>query len=289
MKMELNRAVYPNQHVVGWYRVGDDNENDAGSSSVMEHDVLLHKQITDFCKEDAVASGRSFVQEPIFVFMKQSLDETGTCSNVSNEMMGVENLNEEAYSNNSDSGDDELPLSIYELQQDLDGSVAFVDVKFELNSRDTERIAMEHLFKAQETKDTTGHLEQIETSIEQLDSSCISILLQYLKAVRGNEIAPNFDILRRINSLLHQISATNQCLDDVVLKRMSDRYMDCVMLGNLASLAKTVQSIQGYTEKLSIVSSLEIGSDSGSSAGQSFKNTRERELFLMRSHGSGWL
>lgn len=277
-KMELHRAVYPNQRVVGWYKVTDDKEQE--QENVTEWDLTWHRQTVQLClmEQEEKEQKMNVSVSPVVLFMRQQEAEDNTYN-----MDPTSAIKEE----------DILPLSMYQLQESSvnnnhDSGVAFVDVKFELNSKETERISMEHLFKSQTTKKTSGVLAQMESSIDQLNSR-ISVLLQYLHAVQKSELPPNFELLRRINGLLHQISATNQYLDEDILRQSSNSYIDSSILCQLATLTKTIQSLQGLTEKSSLVTNLNIADANSTASSNTASATREREIFMMRSRGtSSW-
>uniref|UniRef100_A0A7S2L474 COP9 signalosome complex subunit 6 n=1 Tax=Leptocylindrus danicus TaxID=163516 RepID=A0A7S2L474_9STRA len=243
VKIELHRAVYPQQRVIGWYRVSE--------GEVSSDDMLVHKAMREFCQGDM-----------IFVYMRQSMEQETTQSDGSDN-----DMEEEA-----------LPVYIYET---IDGDSAFVALKFELNSRETERIAMEHVFKSREKKDTSGHLESIKSSVEHLNAR-VSIILRYLRAVQAGEVQPvNYDLLRKINSLLHQLSAAGYFATDGRLKQDSTNlFVDNQILGYLASLTKTIQQMQGYSEKSGVVMQLNMNAASDALPG------REREMFMVDTRSS---
>lgn len=260
VKIELHRAVYPQQRVIGWYKV---SEGEVGSD-----DMLVHKAMREFCQGD-----------PIFVYMRQNMEQESIPSDNS-DGDGDGGMEEEA-----------LPVYIYET---IDADSAFVALKFELNSRETERIAMEHVFKSREKKDTSGHLENIKSSVENLNAR-VSIILRYLRAVQAGDVQPvNYDLLRKINGLLHQLSAAGYFATDGRLEQDSTNlYVDNQIMGYLASLTKTIQQMQGYSEKSGVVMQLNVNAASDAIPG------REREIFMMDTRssrlrgapagsGSGW-
>merc|ERR1712070_1292461 len=112
---------------------------------------------------------------------------------------------------------------------------------------------MEHLFqKAQEKKDANGYMDVLSSSVSNLQSRT-SVLMEYLVAVRSGHIRPNYDLVRRISTLLHMLTACSLTADDETKSQMFHMQVDMHLMNMLATLTKTIQSVQAYNEKSAVV------------------------------------
>jgi len=133
-KIELHRKVFPRHVVVGWYRVQPTPSSlspakamDLDSTPTEDDLRLTQTEVKQYCSKE--------IQNPLFVLMNAghdslSLDQKQT----------------------ADELDDQLPLSIYETlvaESPSGKSAYFVNVDFELETYEPERIAMEKVLDSQ--------------------------------------------------------------------------------------------------------------------------------------------
>ncbi len=169
-KIELHQKVFPMHEVVGWYRIdtsttssNNNNNNDDEDVLPTEADLMINN---GWMKE--------YNQSPLFVLMdanektiSSSSAEKGTGTNSNgdekdpkkkkNDMNTNTNNSSTIKTYNSKEGEDarekldrdeQLPLSIYETMNNGSGGV-FVNLDFELETFEPERIAVEKVFQTQ--------------------------------------------------------------------------------------------------------------------------------------------
>lgn len=236
-KIDLHQKVFPRHEVVGWYRVHSDSNNNSDTTSSSSVDVVVPTDDDLRMNQDEMAQycGEG-VESPLFVLMNAtSLEYTGVS----------EDKNKKPSSSSSSAHlelDDTLPLTVYEsLLSDGGGAggSAFVNVTFELETYEPERIAVEKVFKTQPpsiaaasaaaslTKDDKKgskrddkkdfkptfvrgpselemQLDSLQSSIRSMNAR-ISILLEFLLKVERGELPPDNAILRSIDGLLQQM------------------------------------------------------------------------------------
>lgn len=184
-KIELHQKVFPQHKVVGWYRVTKDNDANSmadndGDDDVMptEDDLRMNQtEMARYCRgssnNDSGGNGHGEIEDgeqegvetPLFVLMnaskttdsgdskkKPSSSTTSTTNNASEEM----------------EVDEELPLTVYETLSTSEtggnSGAVFVNVDFELETYEPERIAVEKVFKTQPSKSSATTQQQQSSS-----------------------------------------------------------------------------------------------------------------------------
>jgi len=147
-KIELYRKVFPQHRVVGWYRVEGASAAAGlhGDGAVpSEEDLRLNQtEMARYCRADPEAGGDEDGESPLFVLMQAptgAVDDGGARKPATATPSALRNAAEEM------EGDEALPLSVYETLPAEDGAV-FVHTDFELETHESERIAVERVFKA---------------------------------------------------------------------------------------------------------------------------------------------
>lgn len=148
-KIELHRKVFPRHEVVGWYRVQKETDSMSNNNSNLamddsfsdlvpsEDDLRMNQtEMSRYCGEG--------VDRPLFVLMNAA----------SPEYTGKKDDKQTAAAKGGTSsdllGDAQLPLTVYETLVTEGGGIAsavFVNVDFELETYEPERIAVEKVFK----------------------------------------------------------------------------------------------------------------------------------------------
>jgi COP9 signalosome complex subunit 6 len=252
-KIELHQKVFPMHQVVGWYRVVDNNlMQNHPSSNQDEADHRMDVLPTD--KDLEIHNGwmKQFHENPIFVLMDATEKNPKQGEYKVEESSNVIITDGEKARRKLD-WDEQLPFTIYEcikggsntsnsadaLQSDsVHNSAVFVNLDFELEMFEPERIAVERVLNQKSTaamqrvptnnnrnkdKDATdevsehndlddhdlpnptvGHVESILTSIDAINAR-ISILLDFLYNTRDGIIEPDYDLLRQVMSLVRQM------------------------------------------------------------------------------------
>lgn len=144
-KIELHQKVFPMHEVVGWYRVSttteggeDDDEGMMGLPTT--EDMMINN---GWMKE--------YSKNPLFILMNtlQEEEEEEEADEMKERGEPTEGAQEKL------DRDEELPLSIYETLVTSDGKdqtrSVFLNLEFELETFESERIAVEKVFKTQPT------------------------------------------------------------------------------------------------------------------------------------------
>mmetsp|Transcript_13012 Transcript_13012/g.28157 ORF Transcript_13012/g.28157 Transcript_13012/m.28157 type:complete len:439 (-) Transcript_13012:2869-4185(-) len=139
-KISLHRKVFPTHEVVGWYRVG----SDADGGGPTEQDLRTNN-----------GKMRNLNESPLFLLMSAGRSVSGgdqTKADDANDgdkkIAGVASSAGQAARDKLDR-DEQLPVSIYESLVTVDQAAVFVNLEFELETFEPERIAVENVFKAQ--------------------------------------------------------------------------------------------------------------------------------------------
>jgi len=155
-KIELHRKVFPTHEVVGWYRVatggggadgGGDGE-DAEEEGPTEQDLRTNN-----------GKMKDLNESPLFLLMnagppssssgdgKKKANADNTSHNAGREEDGEGSAGQTAREKLD--RDEQLPVAIYESLVTVDQAAVFVNLEFELETFEPERIAVENVFKAQ--------------------------------------------------------------------------------------------------------------------------------------------
>jgi len=140
-KIDLHQKVFPRHQVVGWYRVHTDNSNEAMNDASV--DIVPTDDDLRMSQEEMAQYCGEGVESPLFVLMNAA----------SPQYTGVSSSDDDKKPSSSGSSlDDTLPLTVYETLVSEGGTVvgsAFVNVTFELETHEPERIAVERVFQTQ--------------------------------------------------------------------------------------------------------------------------------------------
>eukprot|EP00584_Thalassiosira_punctigera_P016612 CAMPEP_0172552948 /NCGR_PEP_ID=MMETSP1067-20121228/47309_1 /TAXON_ID=265564 ORGANISM="Thalassiosira punctigera, Strain Tpunct2005C2" /NCGR_SAMPLE_ID=MMETSP1067 /ASSEMBLY_ACC=CAM_ASM_000444 /LENGTH=466 /DNA_ID=CAMNT_0013341025 /DNA_START=30 /DNA_END=1430 /DNA_ORIENTATION=- len=163
-KIELHQKVFPQHKVVGWYRVRKHDEpsmnadDGASDAAVMpsEEDLRMNQtEMARYCsgsgnQNDGGGGEEEEGESPLFVLMNSSkTTDSGDKKPSSMSSSSTNNASEEM------EVDEELPLTVYETLAAPEaggGGAVFVNVDFELETYEPERIAVEKVFKTQPSK-----------------------------------------------------------------------------------------------------------------------------------------
>lgn len=137
-KIELHRKVFPLHEVIGWYRVSNDPDG-----SPTEEDLRMNN-----------GKMREYNESPLFVLMNAGSQKT--LSNEINSSSGKEGSSKGDEARERLERDEQLPLSVYETlvtvssnEDEAQPRAVFVNLEFELETFEPERIAVEKVFKTQ--------------------------------------------------------------------------------------------------------------------------------------------
>ena len=276
-KIELHQKVFPNHEVIGWYRVSKDV--DGGPT---EEDLRMNN-----------GKMREYNESPLFVLMNSGTPETP--------IDGKKKSNGESGSSAGEKAreklerDEQLPLSIYETlvtvnagEEEAQARAVFVNLEFELETFEPERIAVEKVFKTQpslssvtttaktqlsesEKLGTVGederktaskatappsgldmHLQSIQSSIQAMNTR-IAVLIDFLKKTQCGEVLPNYNLLRQVDGLVRQLPFVMSSSNSQLSHEFDNEYDDMLMLSYMSLVANAAKAVQGYTEKFNVV------------------------------------
>lgn len=157
-KIELHRKVFPTHEVVGWYKVtaggaGDGDDGEEGGPT--EQDLRTNN-----------GKMKDLNESPLFLLMNSGSSITSDSSKKNEKKKAADESKQEGAGGdgNASAGqtarekldrDEQLPVSIYESLVTVDQAAIFVNLEFELETFEPERIAVENVFKAQRQVVTT--------------------------------------------------------------------------------------------------------------------------------------
>ena len=271
IQVSLHHAVFPQHEVVGWYRVGN-TEEPTPEDLRLTQDLKAHY----YHSEAQEQQQQGAEDKPFFFSLLQvrpaHADGKVNINNNSNTM-------KEDNTNDDDDDDGELPLNLYEVQQDV-----LVGVEdWSLETSEAERIAVERVVREkpqQDLKSTTtaaastggmsadieamvqqqqqqqpsayvSYMSSVQQSLEAMDDR-IQLIIDYLERMGKGEIPPNPSLMRQIQGLILQLGPLQQqAASSSSATPVSER--DAALFSHLAAVAKTVQSVQSYTEKFRVL------------------------------------
>lgn len=136
-KIDLHRKVFPMHEVIGWYRVSNDPDG-----SPTEEDLRMNN-----------GKMREYNESPLFVLMNAGSQEALSSEKSSG---GKEGSSKGDAAREKLERDEQLPLSVYETlvtvntnEDEAQPRAVFVNLEFELETFEPERIAVEKVFKTQ--------------------------------------------------------------------------------------------------------------------------------------------
>ena len=175
-KIELHRKVFPTHEVVGWYKVtsttggdGDDDDDDGPT----EQDLRTNN-----------GKMKALNESPLFLLMnagtaRHSKDTKKPAAADAGDAKGGGSADGDGSAGQTAreklDRDEQLPVSIYESLITKDQAAVFVNLEFELETFEPERIAVENVFKAQRQVVTTTAAASAATPDSNKDSMMPSV------------------------------------------------------------------------------------------------------------------
>jgi len=211
-KIELWTAVFNSYELLGWYTFGSD---------ISPININIHKIMSNF-------HHRTFTEE----------NEKPLCSEVP--LFLLMNPSPESKSK-------QLPLRIYESEiyssSENQEMPIFIDIPFELETNQAERIAIDQVTKLTGT-DSVSTLEvqnqSSSTSLRKLDEK-IKILITTLEAMEQKKIPVDHHLLRTAAKL-------NDYFSTVSAERFDDEFVDSMIISYLGATTKTVSELSTLSD-----------------------------------------
>ncbi|KRT79937.1 hypothetical protein AMK59_6471, partial [Oryctes borbonicus] len=152
---------------------------------------------------------------------------------------------------------DHLPVTLYESVIDLingEATMLFVPLTYTLATEEAERIGVDHVARmsstdAGENSLVAEHLTAQHSAIKMLYSR-VKLVLEYIKAVKKNEIPQNHEILREAYSLCHRLPVIQSS------RFRQDFYNQCNDVGlmtYLGTLTKGCNDLNQFVNKFNIL------------------------------------
>lgn len=233
IQVELHLAVFPKHKVVGWYRVSDENEEPTPDDL----------EITTKLKERYTSAGGFFC----FCLLKVKSTPDSNDRKMSNAT---------AY----DTLSKDLPINLYEIQKIDDRFPVLLGLSnWELETSPSERIAIERVMKERPVEldcdatvaDNNPFVIECKTMQHSLISmkERVHVLVKYLDDVQSRMMPADPSVLRQIQQIVSSIGP----LSKFAARSNEGEEEDVQILAHLALVARTVNAIQCYTEKIRIV------------------------------------
>eukprot|EP00536_Pseudo-nitzschia_multiseries_P011474 jgi/Psemu1/259860/estExt_Genewise1Plus.C_3920026 len=251
LQVELHKAVFPKHKVVGWYRAVASQAEDEEIEPTPED-----LEITKLLKGHYASSdSESFC----FCLLKVQKETQGDSqgvegSNTSGDAaMKIEDANTVA----TNTLNKELPINLYELHNFNNNTILVGLSKWQLDTSPAERIAVERVMKEQPLEelgecggDNPFALETkaIGHSLTSMKDR-VGVLTTYLQEIQEGKRLVDHGIMRQIQQIvgsLGPLSSLAACTNE-------GEEEDVHLLANLAIVARTVNSMQSYTEKFRLV------------------------------------
>lgn len=147
-----------------------------------------------------------------------------------------------------------LPVYIYETllkhqAQGKEATATLQKVRYLIESEETERIGVDmamHVDAAGENTSTlVPHAERLQTAVGMLNER-ISVLVKYLERVKAGAVPPDYEVLRRISSVCHQLP----CADSPSFQAaFQSDYDDALLVTYLSEMTKGTAALSDVVEK----------------------------------------
>lgn len=226
LQVDLHKAVFPQHDVVGWYRVSVENDEPTSDDLNITRTLRAH-----FAPDD----------EP-FCFC----------------LLQVQKISEGDAMKTDDTATDtlrkDLPVNLFELHQVENNSILLGLPKWELETSEPERIAVERVMKERPSEVDDGSPSQnpyvlatktIQTSLASMKDR-VQVLTSLLENMQEGRIPFDPVLLRRIQGLVASLGPLSE-------QAKSGDDEDVQIIAHLAIVGKTIGSMQSYIDKFRVM------------------------------------
>eukprot|EP01042_Synura_sphagnicola_P000266 gene266-275_t len=137
-----------------------------------------------------------------------------------------------------------LPLRVYKMEIDSNSSCNFAKVPFQLETAPAERVAIDEIVKSAPEREGASALEAhsltMATSLSQLLSK-IGLIVEQLKRMHEGKVPMDCALLRSVNSICQQLSASGTADFSTALKQT---VTDSALTAYLASVSKNLLALK---------------------------------------------
>ena len=243
--VQLYQAVFPNQHVIGWYKVVQSN-NAQNPAEPSVQDVQTTIQLAQHYAPE-------HPERFLFALLQVEDDES---NNTDTKQPSMETTKVDPVDS-----DDDLPLVLYHCQEK-----ALVALpRWTLATEVAEKVAVERVVREVPINkdDGTMHAPMLTASADWLESLThiqvrVQVLMDYLQATQSKTIPYNAELLRRVQAVFLQLGplAGNAPPDD---------YNSEHCARDLAILGQAVSAVQRYAEGCQAINESHSNTTSSSS------------------------
>lgn len=235
IQVDLHTAVFPKHKVVGWYRVSGENEEPTPDDLSTTKTLKDHYAATDsfcFCLLKVQSKKKDNGDDDE---MKMSEDAAAT-----------------------DTLSKDLPINLYEVHNIKNTPILVGLSNWQLETSPSERISIERVMKAPSSELGDGispsnnpYILETKTMQHSLTSmkDRVQVLVSYLEDVQTGKITANPTVLRQIQQIVVSLGP----LSSLAATTNEGEEEDVQMLAHLAIVARTVNTIQSYTEKFRVM------------------------------------
>lgn len=236
IQVDLHFAVFSKHKVVGWYRVSGENEEPTPD------DLLITKTLKDH-----------YAASDSFCFCLLKVQSKKKDNGDEDEMK----MSEDAAAA-TDTLSKDLPINLYEVHNIQNTPILVGLSNWQLETSPSERISIERVMKAPSSELGDGISPSnnpyiIETKVMQHSLTSmkdrVQVLVSYLEDVQIGKITANPTVLRQIQQIVVSLGP----LSSLAATTNEGEEEDVQMLAHLAIVARTVNTIQSYTEKFRVV------------------------------------
>lgn len=271
-QISLHQAVFAQHSVVGWYRVSDMDHSPTPEDLILSQQLALHYQ-----QQSRLQSK----PQPEFLFALLHV-KTGQ-------------LPHQFETKNDEEDGGELPLSLFYVHLQQQVLIGLEEDEWKLETAVSEQIAVERVLQEQPpqpppkdsgngtdaTMTTTTTIRRspliVATSSLQQSMGAIqermTVLEQFLQDTANGTIPYDCTLLRQIQGLLLHAGALNSTMSSRNDSAMVFRSKAETLLQQLSVLAKTVTTVQQYTDKARAVHESNAGHHHTSSKGRGMFST----------------
>nr|CAB3232920.1 COP9 signalosome complex subunit 6 [Phallusia mammillata] len=151
----------------------------------------------------------------------------------------------------------DLPLSVYESVIDVaDGNAVtrLVALNYTLATEEAERIGVDHIARVSNLESGTvssasDHLHSQHNAISMLYAR-IQLVLEYVRAVKNDELPRNHEILRAAHALCRRLPVLGS---EYLTEDLQDQYSDVTLLMYLGVMSKGSQTLNQFISKFNVL------------------------------------
>ena len=248
LQINLHTTVFPKHKVVGWYRVVAQPDNQ--DLEPTEEDLRITKSLQESYASDA---------SDFFGFCLLKVQQK-----VSEDEMKTEDGTSAANTLNK-----ELPIHLYQLKEYENTPILLGVSNWQLETSPAERLSVERVLKEKPVSGGGGDLTSSSYVVETkaMQHSLVSmkdrvgVLVNYLLEIQQGKRAPDPNVLRQIQQIVSSLGP----LSSLAEATSEGEEEDVELLAHLAIVARTVNTMQSYTEKFRMMNESRNSSGSGGS------------------------